>query len=89
MCFAQSTQVEGMFHAGTIPESAGRMTVAEIIACFGHGLRGLLPSFLGTVFLLNLWDNGLEGHLPNLHMMENSTLLVYGNDFSCKLRGAW
>eukprot|EP00971_Amphidinium_carterae_P287246 5702117-Amphidinium_carterae.1 len=43
-----STQVEGTFHEGTIPESASRMTMAEITATFGHGLRGLLPSFLGT-----------------------------------------
>eukprot|EP00971_Amphidinium_carterae_P032460 639342-Amphidinium_carterae.1 len=66
--------------------------MAEIMASFGHGLRGLLPRFLGTVFLLSLWENGLEGkkkrlegHLPDLHMHENSSLMVYGNKFSCKL----
>eukprot|EP00971_Amphidinium_carterae_P088817 1757629-Amphidinium_carterae.2 len=67
-------QVEGTLHEGTIPDSAGRMTMAKIIASFGHGLTGLLPS-LGTVFLLSVWENWLEGHLPDLHMLENSTLL--------------
>eukprot|EP00971_Amphidinium_carterae_P276612 5489321-Amphidinium_carterae.1 len=27
----------------------------------------------------------LEGHLPELHMKQTSTLLVYGNEFSCEL----
>eukprot|EP00971_Amphidinium_carterae_P213153 4230476-Amphidinium_carterae.1 len=29
--------------------------------------------------------NPLQGHLPELHMNDTSTLLVYGNDLSCKL----
>eukprot|EP00971_Amphidinium_carterae_P058823 1162913-Amphidinium_carterae.1 len=74
-----------MFHEGTIPASANRMTLVEITVSFGHGLRGLLPNILGTLSLLSLWENGLEGHLPELHMIENCTLVVYGNDFSCKL----
>eukprot|EP00971_Amphidinium_carterae_P067332 1333107-Amphidinium_carterae.1 len=74
-----------MLHEGTIPESASRMSMAEIAVSFGHGLRGLLPSIRGTVSLLSLWENGLEGHLHELHMIENGTLLTYGNDFSCKL----
>eukprot|EP00971_Amphidinium_carterae_P063448 1255863-Amphidinium_carterae.1 len=57
----------------------------EIILSLGHGLRGLLPSIPGTVSLLGLWENGLEGRLPDLHMLENSTLLVHSNDFSCRL----
>eukprot|EP00971_Amphidinium_carterae_P102493 2028882-Amphidinium_carterae.1 len=51
----------------------------------GHGLRGLLPSIPGTVGLLSLGENALEGHVPELHMNQNSTLIVYGNDFSCNL----
>eukprot|EP00971_Amphidinium_carterae_P067601 1338694-Amphidinium_carterae.1 len=74
-----------MFHEGTLPESASRMTMVEISVSLGHGLRGLLPAIPGTVSLLSLWENGLEGHLHELHMIENSTLLVFGNDFSCKL----
>eukprot|EP00971_Amphidinium_carterae_P185927 3691102-Amphidinium_carterae.1 len=70
---------------GTIPESASRMTVAEIILSFGHGLRGLLPSIQGTVTVLSLWENSLEGHLPDLHINERSVLLVHANEFSCKL----
>eukprot|EP00971_Amphidinium_carterae_P128477 2544956-Amphidinium_carterae.1 len=57
----------------------------EIILSFGHGLGGVLPSIPGTISLLSLWENGLEGHMHELHLMENSTLLVYNNDFSCKL----
>eukprot|EP00971_Amphidinium_carterae_P042076 826465-Amphidinium_carterae.1 len=60
--------------------------MSDIIISFGHGLRGLLPSIPGTVGLLSLWDNGLEGRFPNLHMNDtHSALLVYGNEFSCKL----
>eukprot|EP00971_Amphidinium_carterae_P095668 1893042-Amphidinium_carterae.1 len=59
--------------------------MAAITICLGHGLRGLLPSVSGTVGLLSVWENGLEGHLPELRMNQTSSLLVYGNDFSCKL----
>eukprot|EP00971_Amphidinium_carterae_P327483 6458878-Amphidinium_carterae.1 len=57
----------------------------DITISFGHGLQGLLPSISGTVGLLSLWENALEGHLPELHMNDTSTLVVYGNKFSCKL----
>eukprot|EP00971_Amphidinium_carterae_P048531 956551-Amphidinium_carterae.1 len=59
--------------------------MADIVLSLGHGLRGLLPSIPGTVSVLSLWENGLEGQLHKLHVMENSTLLVFNNDFSCKL----
>eukprot|EP00971_Amphidinium_carterae_P242138 4807697-Amphidinium_carterae.1 len=80
-----------MFHEGTIPESARRMTMYNIIMTFGHGLRGLLPSIPGTMDLLSLWENGLEapksleGHMPELHISEDSMLFVHANDFSCQL----
>eukprot|EP00971_Amphidinium_carterae_P279716 5552747-Amphidinium_carterae.1 len=74
-----------MQHEGAIPKSAGRMTRANNILSFGHGLKGLLPSIPGTLFALSLSENGLEGHLPQLHITTNSTLLVYANDFSCEL----
>eukprot|EP00971_Amphidinium_carterae_P193885 3847021-Amphidinium_carterae.1 len=82
---AQPTKAETLLHEGTLPESASRLTMADITMSFGHGLRGLLPSIPGTVRLLSLGENGLEGHLPELHMNQTSTLMVYGNDFSCKL----
>eukprot|EP00971_Amphidinium_carterae_P103697 2053167-Amphidinium_carterae.1 len=59
--------------------------MADIILSFGHGLRGLLPRISGTVGLLSVWENGLEGHLPNLYMNHTSILLVYGNELSCKM----
>eukprot|EP00971_Amphidinium_carterae_P170068 3369749-Amphidinium_carterae.1 len=59
--------------------------MADITISTGHGLRGLLPSISGTVGLLSLWENGLEGRLPELHMDHTGTLLVYSNEFSCKL----
>eukprot|EP00971_Amphidinium_carterae_P340030 6478178-Amphidinium_carterae.2 len=61
ICFP--TKAEALLLEGTIPESASRLTVAEITISLGHGLRGLLPSILGTVGLLSLWENKLEGHL--------------------------
>eukprot|EP00971_Amphidinium_carterae_P166213 3294468-Amphidinium_carterae.1 len=64
-----------MPHEGAVPDSASRMTMAEIIMSFGHGLRGVLPSIPGTVSLLSVWENGLEGHLHELHMMEHSAVL--------------
>eukprot|EP00971_Amphidinium_carterae_P074989 1481908-Amphidinium_carterae.1 len=79
------TKAEALLHEGTIPESASRLTTADITINFGHGLRGLLPSVPGTVGLLSVGENGLEGHLPVLHMNQTSHLLVYGNEFSCKL----
>eukprot|EP00971_Amphidinium_carterae_P260544 5169208-Amphidinium_carterae.1 len=57
--FAFSTEAEALFHEGTIPESASRLTMADITISFGHGLRGLLPSISGTVGLLSLWENRL------------------------------
>eukprot|EP00971_Amphidinium_carterae_P194057 3850592-Amphidinium_carterae.1 len=59
--------------------------MADITLSFGHGLKGLLPSISGTVGLLSLWENALEGHLPDLRMKQTGTLLVYGNELSCKL----
>eukprot|EP00971_Amphidinium_carterae_P287701 5711814-Amphidinium_carterae.1 len=59
--------------------------MSAIIMSFGHGLRGLLPSIPGTIFLLSLWENRLEGHLPEMHIIEDSKLLVHANDFSCQL----
>eukprot|EP00971_Amphidinium_carterae_P246632 4898550-Amphidinium_carterae.1 len=83
--FAYPTKAEALLHEGTVPESASRLTAVDITISFGHGLRGLLPSIFGTVGLLSLWENALEGHFPELHMNHTSTLLVYGNEFSCKL----
>eukprot|EP00971_Amphidinium_carterae_P318908 6339317-Amphidinium_carterae.1 len=79
------TKAEALLHEGSIPTSASRLTMEDIIIGFGHGLKGLLPSVSGTVRLLSVWENGLEGHLPELHMNQTSTLLVYANEFSCKL----
>eukprot|EP00971_Amphidinium_carterae_P254518 5052947-Amphidinium_carterae.1 len=62
-----------LFLAGTIPASASRMSM-EITMSLGHGLRGTLPRLLGTVALLLLWENALEG-LPELHITELSVLL--------------
>eukprot|EP00971_Amphidinium_carterae_P289396 5745780-Amphidinium_carterae.1 len=58
----------------------------DIFINLGHGgFRGLLPSISGTVGLLGVWESGLEGHLPELHMKNTSALLLYSNKFSCKL----
>eukprot|EP00971_Amphidinium_carterae_P119098 2359417-Amphidinium_carterae.1 len=35
--------------------------------------------------LLSVWENGLEGHLPELHITNWSVLFVQANDFSCQL----
>eukprot|EP00971_Amphidinium_carterae_P286361 5685611-Amphidinium_carterae.1 len=59
--------------------------MSDIIMSLGHGLRGLLPSIPGTMSLLSLWENGLEGHLLKMHITENSTLFVHANGFSCQL----
>eukprot|EP00971_Amphidinium_carterae_P018193 358865-Amphidinium_carterae.1 len=74
-----------MHHEGAIPKSASRMTMAENIMSLGHGLSGLLPSIPGTLSLISLSENGLEGHLPQLHITTNSKLLIYANDLSCHL----
>eukprot|EP00971_Amphidinium_carterae_P066179 1310845-Amphidinium_carterae.1 len=74
-----------MLHEGTIPDSASRMTMSEIMMSFGHGLRGILPSIPGTMSLLSLWENGLEGDLPEMHITENSKIFVHANAFSCQL----
>eukprot|EP00971_Amphidinium_carterae_P123499 2445924-Amphidinium_carterae.1 len=63
--------------------------MSNIFMSLGHGLRGLLPIIPGTMSLLSLWENALEGQLPEMHITANSTLFVHANDFSCKLRGAW
>eukprot|EP00971_Amphidinium_carterae_P208438 4135614-Amphidinium_carterae.1 len=57
----------------------------EVIMSFGHGLRGLLPRIPGTMSLLSLWENVLQGQLPEMHITEKSTLYVHANDFSCQL----
>eukprot|EP00971_Amphidinium_carterae_P032777 645305-Amphidinium_carterae.1 len=79
------TEAEALLLEGTIPASASRLTMANINVSLGHGLSGLLPSISGTVGLLSLGKNGLQGHLPELHMSDTSTLLLYSNKFSCEL----
>eukprot|EP00971_Amphidinium_carterae_P029493 580766-Amphidinium_carterae.1 len=74
-----------MIHEGTIPSSASRMTMSKIIISIGHGLRGLLPRIPATMSLLSLWENGLEGYFPELHITNLSVLFVHANDFSCQL----
>eukprot|EP00971_Amphidinium_carterae_P090604 1793588-Amphidinium_carterae.1 len=57
------TKATSLLLKGAIPESASRLTMADITISLGHGLRGLLPSISGTVGLVSVWENGLEGHL--------------------------
>eukprot|EP00971_Amphidinium_carterae_P242641 4817786-Amphidinium_carterae.1 len=64
-----------MHHEGTIPDSATRMTMSNIVMSLGHGLRGQLPRMLATLPLLSLWENGLEGHLPEMHITEKESML--------------
>eukprot|EP00971_Amphidinium_carterae_P056678 1120463-Amphidinium_carterae.1 len=45
------------------PELGNTTTKSFQCISIGHGLRGSLPSISGTVGLLRLWENGLEGHL--------------------------
>eukprot|EP00971_Amphidinium_carterae_P254898 5060020-Amphidinium_carterae.1 len=71
------TEAEALLLEGTIPASANRLTMANISIGFGHGLRGLLPRIPGTVGLLSLRDNWLEGHLPELHVHHGGHLLFY------------
>eukprot|EP00971_Amphidinium_carterae_P312112 6204002-Amphidinium_carterae.1 len=69
MCVCSGlAKVDATLHEGTIPESASRMSMAEVVLSFGHGLKGLLPNIPGTVSVLSLWENGLEGHLHEVHM---------------------
>eukprot|EP00971_Amphidinium_carterae_P046046 906013-Amphidinium_carterae.1 len=79
------TKVGGMFHEGAIPDSASRITISDIMLNLGHGMRGLLPRMPGTMSHLSLWENGLEGHLPEMHITNRSTHFVHANHFSCQL----
>eukprot|EP00971_Amphidinium_carterae_P222750 4420655-Amphidinium_carterae.1 len=63
MCICFPTKAEALLHEGTLPASASRLTMADITTSFGHGLRGVLPSVSGTMILLSLWENGLEGQI--------------------------
>eukprot|EP00971_Amphidinium_carterae_P151813 3009109-Amphidinium_carterae.1 len=74
-----------MHHEGAIPKSASRMNTEDNILSVGHGLRGLLPSIPGTMSLLSLSENKLEGHLSELHITASSTLFVHANHLSCQL----
>eukprot|EP00971_Amphidinium_carterae_P080974 1601999-Amphidinium_carterae.1 len=49
-----------VYHEGTIPASASRMTMLEIIVSLGHGLKGVLPSIPGTMAVFSVWENSLE-----------------------------
>eukprot|EP00971_Amphidinium_carterae_P159540 3162736-Amphidinium_carterae.1 len=57
------TEAEALLLEGTIPASASRLTMADTTISLGHGLRGLVPSTSGTVRLLSLWENVLQGQL--------------------------
>eukprot|EP00971_Amphidinium_carterae_P153325 3039732-Amphidinium_carterae.1 len=70
---------------GTIPKSASRMSMAVILVSLGSGLSGVVPNICGTVTLISFWENGLEGQLPEMRIIQNSVLLVHANDFSCNL----
>eukprot|EP00971_Amphidinium_carterae_P346589 6488153-Amphidinium_carterae.1 len=54
--------------------------MANITISLGHGLRGLLPGIPGTVNLLSLWENGVEGHLP--HAVQRAVCIA-----RCKKKG--
>eukprot|EP00971_Amphidinium_carterae_P346447 6487902-Amphidinium_carterae.1 len=69
------TQAHAMVLEGTLPNSASRMTFRQIVLSFGHGLRGWLPHIPGTMSLLSVWENALEGHLHDLRMRFDSSLL--------------
>eukprot|EP00971_Amphidinium_carterae_P276454 5485896-Amphidinium_carterae.1 len=69
------TKATSLLLEGTIPEAASRLTMADIYIALGHGLKGLLPGISGTVRVLSVKENGLEGHLPELHMNQTSSLL--------------
>eukprot|EP00971_Amphidinium_carterae_P066047 1308335-Amphidinium_carterae.1 len=49
------------------------------------GLKGPLPGSQATVNALSVAGNALEGHLPDMHLSEFSTVLAHGNRFSCGL----
>eukprot|EP00971_Amphidinium_carterae_P302541 6011960-Amphidinium_carterae.1 len=74
-----------VLHEGIIPPFASRMTMSDIMLSFGHGLRGLMPSFPGTVSFLSSPQNGLQGRLPELHITDSSSLFLHANEFSCRL----
>eukprot|EP00971_Amphidinium_carterae_P294050 5838366-Amphidinium_carterae.1 len=59
--------------------------MSDIIMSLGHGLRGLLPRIPGTMSLFSLWENGLEGHLPDMRITGDSVLFAHANDFSCQI----
>eukprot|EP00971_Amphidinium_carterae_P006407 126423-Amphidinium_carterae.1 len=73
-------------HEGTIPVCARRLSSPWSRVALGRGLRGPLPRISGTVELLSLFGNTLEGHLPELRLSaEQSSLFFHDNDFSCNL----
>eukprot|EP00971_Amphidinium_carterae_P008822 174082-Amphidinium_carterae.1 len=85
----QGLGASGLAHEGSIPSSATRMTHTDLLLIFGQGLRGVLPKIPGTFFAASLWQNSLNGQLPELRIKDDSTVnvtvLVHANHFSCKL----
>jgi len=75
----------GMVHEGSMPMTLSRMKVVHSALVLGQGLRGLLPKIVTTHWVLSVFDNGLEGHLPDLFMANYSMLLCHSNYFSCML----
>eukprot|EP00971_Amphidinium_carterae_P184096 3655014-Amphidinium_carterae.1 len=70
----------GMLHEGTIPQTLSRSLSRYLWLALGHGLRGTFPSLhrRGTFQCLSIWQNSLEGELPNFRsfgLCETSTFL--------------
>eukprot|EP00971_Amphidinium_carterae_P151089 2996175-Amphidinium_carterae.1 len=75
----------GLSHKGTIPVSVSRLHGRNQALVFGHGFIGLFPRVPGTLHILSVFQNKLEGHLCELQIKNESELFVYANDFSCQL----
>eukprot|EP00971_Amphidinium_carterae_P037319 733613-Amphidinium_carterae.1 len=75
----------GSLHEGTMPASLSRLSANDPTLVFGHGLAGTWPQVPGTLYVLSLPQNALQGHLPELHLDNSSVVLLESNHFSCML----
>eukprot|EP00971_Amphidinium_carterae_P260585 5170151-Amphidinium_carterae.1 len=66
-----------VLHEGTIPATLSRMTITKIHVALGHGLSGPLPSIPGTVSLLSVWQNGLNGNLLSCKLPQNGGVYAW------------
>eukprot|EP00971_Amphidinium_carterae_P089604 1773621-Amphidinium_carterae.1 len=68
----EALSLRGLQMDGTVPPSLSRMASSQAghVLALGRGLTGEVPKLGGTIVILSVYGNDLEGHLPHIRLQE-------------------